>query len=155
MQSMDDAAILANVLGGVIPLSIESLKELDSDEQLNHVLDLLKQTDGIPPDVGLDEFRRIFTVYKTNAQALLRYVPQTYPGRITLFKASDRTTNDDPREWALGWDRLAAEGVDVHVVPGNHFNIAFEPHVETLAERLKVCLVRAETTVKNMSQTSL
>jgi hypothetical protein len=40
----------------------------------------------------------------------------------------------------LGWNKWAAEGVDVHVVPGNHASMVYKPHVEVLAQKLTFCL---------------
>jgi len=39
-----------------------------------------------------------------------------------------------------GWGRLAAGGIDVHIVPGNHFTMMREPFVEALAARLRACI---------------
>jgi hypothetical protein len=33
--------------------------------------------------------------------------------------------------------------VDVHVVPGNHANMVYKPHVEVLAEKLRACIDQA------------
>ena len=44
----------------------------------------------------------------------------------------------------LGWSQWAAGGVEVHVVPGNHANMVYKPHVEVLAERLRACVTQAE-----------
>jgi len=43
----------------------------------------------------------------------------------------------------LGWSQWAAGGVEVHVVPGNHANMVYKPHVEVLAEKLKACVEQA------------
>ena len=43
----------------------------------------------------------------------------------------------DPSE---GWGRLASEGVDVHLVPGNHFSMLREPNVQVLGEQLRQCV---------------
>ena len=44
----------------------------------------------------------------------------------------------------MGWSDWANGGVEVHVVPGNHANLMYEPHVEVLAEKLTACLDRAQ-----------
>ena len=36
-------------------------------------------------------------------------------------------------------------GVEVHVVPGNHANLIYEPHVEILAKKLTACLNQAQS----------
>ncbi len=40
----------------------------------------------------------------------------------------------------LGWGRLAAGGVDVRELPGQHLSIFQDPHVRVLAEKLAECL---------------
>ncbi len=71
-------------------------------------------------------------------QATYRYVPQPYPNRITLFRATDQpdSARHDP---TLGWRALAQE-IQVHPVPGNHLSLLKQPHVQTLAEQLRHCL---------------
>jgi thioesterase domain-containing protein len=73
-----------------------------------------------------------------NYLAAREYVPRVYPGRVALFWASgDLTTSFDLLD---GWRALAAGGVEVHEISGNHISIVQEPHVSALAEDLRVCL---------------
>lgn len=77
-------------------------------------------------------------------RALSEYVPQVYPGRVTLFRASKRPAGyADDRD--SGWGQLAAGGVDIHEIPGYHGSIVMEPRVRILAEELQACLNRAIT----------
>lgn len=69
---------------------------------------------------------------------------KTYPGRITLFWAKD--AKRDFEDNRMGWRRLAAGGLEVHVVPGNHTSIREEPNVAVLVEKLKRCLDGARLT---------
>lgn len=74
-------------------------------------------------------------------QPLREYVPQIYPGHVTLFRASKRPECDDDRD--LGWGKLA-EGVEIHEIPGYHGSIVMEPRVRILAEELQACLAQAQ-----------
>ena len=79
-----------------------------------------------------------------------------YPGPVTLFKAAQELAepSTDP---TLGWSEWAAGGVEVHVVPGNHANMVYKPHVEVLAEKLRACLNQvqsAEEMVHRWSQST-
>jgi thioesterase domain-containing protein len=71
--------------------------------------------------------------------ALSGYEARSYSGRVTLFR-----TRAQPVFRALGrdkgWKELAASGVDVRIVPGNHLNMYDEPHVQVLAREVKACL---------------
>ena len=66
-----------------------------------------------------------------------RYVParQKYPGKITLFWARDAEQNFEDNR--VGWGRLAAGGLDLHVVQGTHTSMREEPQVADLVEKLK------------------
>jgi thioesterase domain-containing protein len=71
--------------------------------------------------------------------ALQFYVPRLYPGQIILFPSIQagrrRYLNPD-----LGWARLAAGGVEVHEMPGDHNAMLAEPHVRILAQELNLYL---------------
>ena len=71
------------------------------------------------------------------------YVPygKIYPGKICMFWARD--AERDFEDNRLGWRRLAADGLEVHVVPGTHTSIREEPNVAILAEKLRSCLAPA------------
>jgi thioesterase domain-containing protein len=45
----------------------------------------------------------------------------------------------------VGWSEWASGGVEVHIVPGNHANLMYEPHVEVLAKKLTACLNQAQS----------
>lgn len=77
-----------------------------------------------------------------NYLAARNYVPRIYAGRVSLFWASgDLTTSFDLLD---GWRTLAAGGVDVHEISGNHINLIKEPHVSVLADDLRGCLDQVE-----------
>jgi len=92
-------------------------------------------------------------VLEANYQASRSYIPQVYPGQITLFQAKLRS----PRVFydsQGGWGELALGGVEVHNVPGDHTSIIEQPHVRVLAEKLKACLdkAQAETSLSDSSK---
>ena len=80
-------------------------------------------------------------------EAEQEYVPaiKRYPGKITLFWA-----NDAPRDFEdnrPAWQKVAAGGLEIHVVPGSHTKMREEPHVQTLVEKLRPCLEKAQALV--------
>ncbi len=86
-----------------------------------------------------------FTFQKENNQASRNYVPQVYPGRVTLFRSRDQIIDvSSYRDPQLGWGELAAGGLECHEVPGTHLGMLEEPHVQVLAEKLKDCLDKAQ-----------
>ncbi|WP_226889236.1 non-ribosomal peptide synthetase [Nostoc sp. MG11] len=73
----------------------------------------------------------------------INYVPQIYLDRVTLFKAIDRDiTNVEVVEVepGLGWTKLAAGGLEIHEIPGDHHGILKEPNVQLLAEKLRLSI---------------
>jgi thioesterase domain-containing protein len=90
--------------------------------------------------------RTLREVLRANRQAVSNYVPQVYPDRIILFLSSEAPERAfyDRR---LGWNEMAAGGLEVHVVPGSHETLFREPHVRVLAEKLRVCLQRVQVTL--------
>jgi thioesterase domain-containing protein len=84
--------------------------------------------------------------FDVNNRAVKLYFPQRYRGRIVLFRSSegyDRLDmrSDDPH---LGWGRIATDGVDTHIIPGNHRQIVREPSVQELGQRLQLYLDMAQ-----------
>ena len=75
-------------------------------------------------------------------QAMRNYRPKVYPGQLTLFRARMQPLFS-PHKPDKGWGRLAAGGLDIRIVPGNHLGMLQEPHVRVLAEQLRACLDEA------------
>lgn len=71
-----------------------------------------------------------------------RYRPQKYPGKITLFRASNQPLGIIP-DPTLGWEGIPAE-LEIHEVPGHHGSIVAEPYVGTLAKSLTECIELAQ-----------
>ena len=95
----------------------------------------------------LPESLQNFEVLDSNLEASRNYVPQVYPGSVTLFRCSIQ----DPKyshERPLGWGELVGE-VTIHDVPSYHDRILREPHVRVLAEKLKLCLEKAQADEMN------
>ncbi len=82
-------------------------------------------------------FRQVGRKHDT---ARKRYVPQPYPGRVTLFRNGSA---EETPEHQLKWEKLAQGGLEVIVVPGDHKTILLEPHVNVLAQRLRACIASA------------
>ncbi|MBN2549026.1 MAG: amino acid adenylation domain-containing protein [Anaerolineales bacterium] len=72
-------------------------------------------------------------------RALMDYAPIAYGGRVTLFRVQ-RLPLFSFVEPDGGWGRLAAGGVDLHIIPGLHHDFLRSEHVRVLAEELKSSL---------------
>jgi aspartate racemase len=95
------------------------------------------------PDIEPPLTRTLRKVLEANLQATRDYVPQVYPGRITLFLSREESVRS-VHDSRLGWSELAADGLDLHLIPGSHSLSLNEPHVIVLAKQLRACLQKAQ-----------
>jgi thioesterase domain-containing protein/acyl carrier protein len=82
-------------------------------------------------------------VFQENASAMFAYAPRPYPGRLVFFRAQERDAIN-PRHPELAWIPLATEGVEVHLVSGNHVTMLAEPHIQGLARKVRGLLEERE-----------
>lgn len=71
-----------------------------------------------------------------------RYDPRTYQGHVSLFRTQEQGP-ERAKNLERVWRQLAAGGLDVIDVPGDHFNLMQEPHVQVLAASITKCLAQA------------
>jgi thioesterase domain-containing protein len=64
------------------------------------------------------------------------YVPRPLSVPIVLFTASERPPGLDHVGPDLGWEPLAAAGIDIRYATGTHDDLVREPHVGTLGQLL-------------------
>jgi thioesterase domain-containing protein/acyl carrier protein len=141
-----EAIVLVERYFGISFGPMESLMELPKDEQLAFMLEQAKSAGLIPAELDVAQARRFVELLRSDLRATQNYGLHRYPGRITFFKANETPadTSPDP-DPTMGWSEWASGGVEVHVVPGNHANLMYEPHVEVLAEKLTACLNPAQS----------
>ncbi|NEO94893.1 MAG: amino acid adenylation domain-containing protein, partial [Moorea sp. SIO3G5] len=80
--------------------------------------------------------RPLLRVMQGNSQALFRYTPKHYTGKITLLRTS-KAWNSNPQDPTLGWSQFSTQEVETHLIPGHHLNLLRQPHVKVLAQTLK------------------
>jgi thioesterase domain-containing protein len=74
------------------------------------------------------------------AEAVRKDPATSYPGRITLFRPSERTFTRY-NQWDLGWSQIAADGVDVYEIAGLKRTL-LRANVIEVGRRLKTCLAQ-------------
>ena len=136
--------VIERFLNKKLDIEYQELKTLSHEEQLSLVYSRLQEIHIFPQDAGIDQIRGLLQVEKANVQALQRYVPQVYQGKITLFRAAMLQHEDfsglplqrylDP---SLGWEALSSEPVEMHVVAGDHITMITETNVSVLARLLR------------------
>jgi len=80
----------------------------------------------------IENFQRLFAVFRANLRAMERYTVQPYEGHLLLFRAAEGAVADGD----LGWGERAARGVELQLLPGNHFSLLREPQVRRIAAEL-------------------
>jgi amino acid adenylation domain-containing protein len=89
----------------------------------------------VSPASDPGEAGRLLRVLRANVGALFAYEPRAYEGPALFFRARERRPHDPPRP-ELPWIDLAAGGIEIHVVPGDHATMHEPPHVQAMAARL-------------------
>lgn len=81
-------------------------------------------------------------VFFANMRAAEEYALQPYEGKITLFRATEKSLRaaDNPYR---AWRDLALGGLEFQDIPGDHFGVLVEPQVTFFAERLKAAIDEA------------
>ncbi|HRV96618.1 MAG TPA: AMP-binding protein, partial [Anaerolineae bacterium] len=78
-------------------------------------------------------------VMETHIRARSNYSPGPYNGAVTLFRTRSQSLSRTP-DFTMGWKKLARGGVVIKRIAGSHHNILEQPHVQSLAEKLKESL---------------
>ena len=83
----------------------------------------------------------LWDVRNSNTAAHNSYVLRPYEGRTSLLRAGKKSLrgSKDPH---AAWNDLIAN-LEIHEIPGDHFDILVQPHVNRLAECLKSCVDRS------------
>src|SRR6185503_2223228 len=80
-QPVDDALLMATALGQELGLTVDHLRQLDNEQQLEVFLERAKAANLFPPFFAVAELRRMIPIYKANFLAAYKYQPVPYPGR--------------------------------------------------------------------------
>jgi thioesterase domain-containing protein/acyl carrier protein len=126
----------------------ENLLLLDSEQRLRcrqrQLKELAKRTKSWP-GLLIDALtrgrrQRPISIQLCDAmtRAALSYTPKVYPGRIFHFKPMKQYAKYNGPE--LGWDKIAAGGVEEFVLPVCPPGLLVEPFVRHLADKLRSCL---------------
>jgi hypothetical protein len=81
------------------------------------------------------------TIEDTHQSVGADYEPDLYPGNLTLFRCSSKAVLDGPDD-LLGWDGLAAGGIEFHRIPSAHETILKDPGLSVLSHKIRECLDR-------------
>ena len=91
-------------------------------------IELTRSLKGHPPELA--------RVAEAHFEARYRYMPVSYPGRIIYFEAVEDPP-DLKNTIRSRWEELADEGLELHMIPGDHNSSVRDPLVQGLAEKLR------------------
>ncbi len=142
-EAIRPAALLARDLEGLgrqpLAFSPEKLRELGPEEGLRHLLEAAHQLRLVPHDLGPAPLRRLLDRYQSHREAIDRYEPQRFAGRLVLLY-SGSFAPQDLRHAVKVWNGLSTEQLEVHAVPGDHYSMLTKPHVQFVAQLLRGCV---------------
>jgi amino acid adenylation domain-containing protein len=148
-----DTEILMETIKGHLPISAEEIEQLHGDDRIDYVIKKATSLNFLPPDFDVELARHWLAVFRTNIKAMKQYIPQVYPGAVTLFKPAEEfaipptgegtnsgQSTEGIQDPTLGWSEFAAGGARIIDASGEHTTMLSKPHVETLALQIKECL---------------
>ncbi len=112
-------------------LTVERLRGLTDEEHLDYLLDIARRGDYLPPDAGRERMAQVVDLWIANLHLVWRYRPEPLKAPCTLVLARD----EDPEQYRR-WEELAAGGLTVRTVEGNHYTMMREPLVGAVADVL-------------------
>ncbi len=133
----DRLSLLAGFAGNLgIPLDrvSDELLQSETETQLIWLLDQAHHSQSLPPDLGLDDLRRLFDLYLVDIEAIKNYDPSPASFPLLLLSAADE--HEIPENIAR-WTHLSSNNLEIHNIPGNHLTMMRPPHIATLAKLLR------------------
>jgi thioesterase domain-containing protein len=177
----DDTLLLAIVaremLGAASPdlgAVHATLKPLPFDEQVTYVAGEIKKH-GTVPDLGASQVRRLVEIFRSRLTMIRDYKPARYDGPILLLRAEASATElaelerldakmraaeevlspvrraPSGADLVAGWQALSTTLVRVEDIEGSHATLILEPHVRTLAARLRAALLDADSAPQSLT----
>ena len=135
----DEAAILLFIADNLLKLktdslSLSDLRKLTLEEQISCILELTKDR----KDFEASQIQQLVKVISANHEARKNYSPRTYPEKFLFFRAQEPLEKDSIYHPEYFWLEFAGGGIEINTVPGNHFTMNYQPHVQAIAEKLKL-----------------
>jgi len=137
------ASIVASGAGREPVVSVTDLENVDTELQIAFVFQKLREHELVPANLGVASFRVALSAFRRNFDAMERYQPRPWHGRVLMLRASEISdvmkgtagpTCDDP---TFGWQEWCTQPIMVEFVPGDHGRMNIEPNVQVLGATLQ------------------
>lgn len=146
VENLDERILLTqfinDLVGGTdttLAQGYAEMPEVSPELQLEYLLQEVQRANILPRDVDLAYIKSLFSTFKKNRMAFSQYPIRSYGGRASLFQAS-MFSQGEQIEITHGWHRFVAHIETTHTLPGDHYSILRDPHVELLARRIQSSL---------------
>ncbi|MDM8559408.1 beta-ketoacyl synthase N-terminal-like domain-containing protein [Candidatus Parabeggiatoa sp. HSG14] len=117
--------------------SSEHFNQLDLEKQEQYILERLGTNEqAYFKQIASHGIRQLIHVMKSTWRTINHYTPDIYPGHILFFHATEPLSHI-PVNAEHFWIDLAAKGMEIHEIPGNHYSMNSSPNVEALAKVLR------------------
>jgi thioesterase domain-containing protein/acyl carrier protein len=120
----------AHVLGKDPGSLSAAFTQLTPEEQWELVQEGLTTGGILPAENAHAEMTRLFTIFSSNLRAYRNYAMASRNQRVVLFSQAEA---ENPDQLAAEWRTWATAGVDVHLVPGDHYSMLHRPNVSAIA----------------------
>ncbi|HEY0735643.1 MAG TPA: amino acid adenylation domain-containing protein [Herpetosiphonaceae bacterium] len=136
---------LAGLASQPVACSWEQVATLPADQQIAFLVEQVRTLGIVPSDLGGEQIRRLFAVFKAHAYAARTYQPQPYTGNLSMIVPESAKQDDHRRS---GWLALVDGTVVVQYVKGTHYTMLHAPHVQQVAEHMRLSIEEALKTAE-------
>lgn len=129
-----------------IVVMVDSPKPLFTDEEKTNLCNWIIQNkfnrkeELIKNGFSPKQAENLIQILGNNIQIQCSYSPKTYLGSVAYFAAEEKMNLVQ----AFDWNNWIVNKFKVYEVSGNHLAMVQEPYVQVLAEKLNVCLEKAD-----------
>ena len=137
---------LEGMFGRKLHVASAQLKSMSREQQLEYVLQQATKAGILPPGFHMQQMYQFFEVYKANHMAFLRYQPQPYTGKMTLFCPKQQLFVLS-RANIHAWNKLTDGNVKVCHVAGDHYTIMQGASITEIAHIVRQQIGESDQTV--------
>ncbi|HTK06076.1 MAG TPA: amino acid adenylation domain-containing protein, partial [Ktedonobacteraceae bacterium] len=123
-----------------VTVSYEQLSHVSPEEQVSMAFEHLKEAHQLPQEMDFADFRQLVQMTAANGKSGRQYRPEgPYKGHLVSLN-----TEQTAQVASSLWPALTAGSVEVVTVPGDHYSMLTEPHIQVLAAQLQRALDEAD-----------
>ncbi len=143
---------IGQIFGNSIQVDPNELKDLEPEDQFNHILEKAGSINNMSESVAArEQLEHIIEMFKVADNAERQYKPKPYSGKVKLIRVQDLDDYEftgykdhpDINSPTFGWD-LVASDLEYCMVSGTHMTMVVSPYVREVARTLAQLLSEAQ-----------